>query len=223
MFEIWALAAIYQALVGTVWHHGKVCHSKMKNAHFQIKDSLYFRTAIWKHFVHGDSEIFGCFEIITLFWFFVCWLRQVWVASSRITKLTQEFDEGAGGDGGCGRNEMPFLQRTFEYLSTSTEHSSNNWKIVATRERSQSLLPIPPSWAILQIFGCASSAINSLWEQHQKMQFFTIWRRSAFRINFAILLALAPFFGIWGFWNKQVELLPLQREQCFPKSNYVSS
>ena len=117
---------------------------------------------------------------------------------------------------------MPFFQRTFEYLSTSTEHSSNNWKIVATRERSQSLLPIPPSWAILQIFGCASSAINSLWEQHQKMQFFTIWRRSALRINFAILLALALFFGIWGFWNKQVELLPLQREQCFPKSNYVS-
>ena len=67
MFEISALTAIYQALVGTVWHHGKVCHSKMKNAHFQIKDSLYLRTAIWKHFVHGDTEIFGCFEIITLF------------------------------------------------------------------------------------------------------------------------------------------------------------
>ena len=65
MFEISAITAIYQALVGTVWHHGKVCHSKMKNAHFQIKDSLYLRTAIWKHFVHGDSEIFGCFEIIT--------------------------------------------------------------------------------------------------------------------------------------------------------------
>ena len=123
MYEISALTAIYQALVGTVWHHGKVCHSKMKNAHFQIKDSLYLRTAIWKHFVHGDTEIFGCFEIITLFWFFVCWLRQVWVASSRITKLTQEFDEVEGGDGACGRNEMPFLQRIFEYLSTSTERS----------------------------------------------------------------------------------------------------
>ena len=129
--------------------------------------------------------------------------------------------KGHGGKGG-GRNEMPFLQRTFEYLSTSTEHSSNNWKIVATRERSQSLLPIPPSWAILQIFGCASSAINSLWEQHQTNAVFHNLEARCVQNQLCNILALAPFFGIWGFWNKQVELLPLQREQCFPKSNYVS-
>ena len=118
---------------------------------------------------------------------------------------------------------MPFLQRTFEYLSTSTEHSSNNWKIVATRERSQSFCSHFPQVEQFPKFLAVYPVPLILFGSNTKqMQFFTIWRRGVFRINFAIFLALAPFFGIWGFWNKQVELLPLQQEQCFPKSNYVS-